>query len=70
MIETLRPWAGLTVGLLLIWLGARMIRRPQAYAGARLVSASDSRTVRIFGIGFIIVGAASALLNLISFASE
>jgi hypothetical protein len=50
--------------------GGHMVARPAAYLGKGTAPASDPRTVRWFGIVFLILGSASAALFVLQFVTE
>jgi len=70
MIDALRPWIGVAVGLMITMLGIQRIRKPMAFVGRGLVPASDPRTVRIFGVAFLIIGGLNFLLHFYGIVSE
>ncbi|WP_294261073.1 hypothetical protein [uncultured Sphingomonas sp.] len=70
MIDTLRPWIGLAVGAMLTINGYRKVRDPNAFVGVGPIPATDPRTVRFFGIGFLVLGLLNVGLILSQLLSE
>lgn len=56
--------------LALMASGANMVLRPRTFLGQGISPATDPRTVRAFGIFFLVLGTAAAVLTLIKFVSE
>ena len=57
-------------GVSLLAAGARLALRPRAYIGAGTPPATDPRTVRWFGILFLVLGILTAGIPLIQFIPE
>ena len=70
MIDALRPWLGLALGLMLSINGFRMLTKPNSFVGVGMIPASDPRTVRGFGIVILIIGILNAGINLPNLFSE
>lgn len=72
MMEALHPWIGIAAGTALFLGGVRMVSHPDAHIGVGIIPAREPRTVRIFGIASIVIGALNAALSFYSlvFVSE
>ena len=70
MLDMLRPWLGLAVGVMLAVNGWKLLTKPNAYVGVGIIPASNPRTVKWFGIVGLIIGIDNASVNLPHLFSE
>ncbi len=70
MLDLLRPWMGLALGIVLAINGWKMLTKPNAYVGVGIIPASDPRTVKWFGVFGLIAGVLNVGLNLPQLFSE
>ena len=64
MIEVLRPYIGVAFGAWLTFLGIRWTSYPNRYVGTGVIPATVPRTIRIFGVLTVIIGASNVAINI------